>query len=135
MDGLSLNNLALNRDNTSKENAINSENLANSRSAGDNSIDQLEKKGEIEGGDHENTSASGGFSENLTEDEFNDGYESEDEEEEIYDEYTFKMVDDATIAVIDNEVGVQIASISPEKLSKFISNMKQVSGIIVNKRV
>ena len=88
MDGLSLNNLALNRDNTSKENAINSENLANTRSAGDNSIDQLEKKGEIEGGDHENTSASGGFSENLTEDEFNDGYESEDEEEEIYDEYT-----------------------------------------------
>lgn len=134
MDGLSLNNLALNRDNTSKENAINSETLANTRSMGDNSIDQLEKKGEIEGGDHENTSASGGFSENLTEDEFNDGYESDDEEE-IYDEYTFKVVDDATIAVIDNEVGMQIASISPEKLSKFISNMKQVSGIIVNKRV
>ena len=135
MDGLSLNNLALNRDNTSKENAINSENLANSRSMGDNSIDQLEKKGAIEGGDHENTSASGGFSENLTEDEFNDGYESDDDEEEIYDEYTFKIIDDATIAVIDNEVGMQIASISPDKLSKFISNMKQVSGIIVNKRV
>lgn len=135
MDGLSLNNLALNRDNTSKENSINSENLANSRSMGDNSIDQLEKKGGIEGGDHENTSASGGFSENLTEDEFNDGYESENDEEEIYDEYSFKIIDDATIAVIDNEVGMQIASISPDKLSKFISNMKQVSGIIVNKRV
>ena len=98
-------------------------------------IDQLEKKGAIEGGDHENTSASGGFSENLTEDEFNDGYESEDGEEEIYDEYTFKIVDDETIAVIDNEIGMQIASISPDKLSKFISNMKQVSGIIVNKRI
>lgn len=134
LDGLSLNNLGLNR-NTSKEESIEADRKADQVLSGDNSIDQLGKRSEIQGGDHENPSASGGFSENLTEDE-GDVYENaEDVEEEIYDEYIFEMIDGESIQVIDGETNKTVSIIEASDLSKFVSNLKQVSGIIVNKKV
>jgi hypothetical protein len=134
LDGLSLNNLGLNRNNTSKEESIEADRKSQIVTSGDGTIDQLGKKSEIQGGDHENTSASGGFSESLTEDE--DTYEgAEDSEEEIYDEYVFEMIDNEKIRVIDGETNKEVAIIDAIDLSKFVSNLKQVSGIIVNREV
>ena len=135
LDGLSLNNLGLNRNNTSKEESIEADRKSNQVIAGDNSIDQLGKKSEIQGGDHENPSASGGFSENLTEEDTDTYENAEDVEEEIYEEYIFEMIDGEKIRVIDGETNKEVSIINATDLSKFVANLKQVSGIIVNKEV
>lgn len=141
LDGLSINNLGLNRDNTSKESSINSESLANTRGLYSNSIDQLGKKEAITSEDHDNPSFSGGFTEDEETDELKDVYENEDGEEEVlkephYPEYIFEI--DSTekiIHITDKETKQHITDITVEDLSKFISSMKQPSGIIINRKI
>ena len=45
------------------------------------------------------------------------------------------MIDGVSIQVIDGETNKVVSIIEANDLSKFVSNLKQVSGIIVNKKV
>ena len=53
---------------------------------------------------------------------------------EIYEEYIFEMVDGERIRVIDGETNKEVSVINASDLSKFVANLKQVSGIIINKK-
>ena len=141
LDGLSINNLGLNRDKTSKEHAINADNLAQTRGVFDPSIDQLDKKQAITSEDHDNPSFSGGFT---------DGKEEKEEELEVayedkefdhienreHKDYKFTVrAEDGVIYVNDAQSGDYVTEIPLAELSKAISSMKQPSGIIVNRKV
>lgn len=139
LDGLSIKNLALNRDNTSKENAINADIIANSNTLHSKNIDQLDKKHALTAEDHDNPNFSGGSTgddDEVIEDIYEDAQDNDGDEELFYEDYVFKINgDENVIHIIDGKTKQVVIDITPEDLSKFVANMKQASGIIVNKKV
>ncbi len=139
LDGLSINNLGLNRDKTSKEHAINADNLSQSRGVFDPSIDQLDKKHAITTEDHDNPSFSGGFTDDEKEEEKPEEVWEDKEldyiENREYKDYKFTVrAEEGVIYVNDAESGDYVAEIPLSVLSKAIASMKQPSGIIVNRK-
>jgi len=141
LDGLSIGNLGLNRDKTSKEHSINAEALSQTRGVFDPGIDQLDKKQAISTEDHDNPSFSGGFTEEEEEkeEELEDTYEGAEFdhiEDREYQDYKFTVVhEEGMIYVNDAESGDYVAEIPLSELGKIINSMKQPSGIIVNRKV
>lgn len=143
LDGLSINNLGLNRDSTSKENAIKAEALAESRHFITSSIDQLQKKEAITADDHENPNYSGGSTgdEDEQSEEIQDIYGDNEEApvgsiSEVSANYCFKIDDTHNIIqIIDPENNDIVMQITAGDLSRFVSHLKQNNGIIVNEKV
>ena len=140
LDGLSINNLGLNRDKTSKEHAINAENTSQTRGVFDASIDQLGKKEAITTEDHDNPSFSGGFTdEEEGEENLEDVYEDKEFdyiENREYKDYKFTIhAEDRVIYVNDAESGDYVTEIPLSEMSKIVASMKKPSGIIVNRKV
>lgn len=142
LDGFSLSNLMLNRNNTSKENAIQSEGLANSRTAFVRSTEQVEEKQNVDTEDRNNPNLAGGFSDGLVEDE-----EDSEDQENFDDEIGFEGLDDDDN---DNDSEIKlglgqkskeekfrelIKDLNPGELSKLIKDINQISGIFVNKKI
>lgn len=139
LDGLSIGNLGLNRDKTSKEHAINAEGIAQTRGIFDPSIDQLDKKQAITTEDHDNPSFSGGSTDEEKEkEELEDTYEDEEldcVENREYKDYKFTIAnEDGVIYVNDAQSGSYVTEIPLTELSKIAASMKQPSGIIVNRK-
>ncbi len=145
LDGLSIGNLGLNRDKTSKENSINAETLSASRGVFDPSIDQLGKKEAVTTEDHDNPSFSGGSTgDDEEEAELNDTYEKETDSEDLVESWedrehkNYKFVinnEDGVIYVTDQETNEYVTEITIEDLSKLVKSMKQPNGIIVNRKI
>jgi|GEM_PF-1567428 len=143
LDGLSVNNLMLNKANTSRENAIQAEALANSRGSFDKTIEQVQKKQEVDTGDKDNPSFSGGFTDDAeeeenpeTEEETTDDLLDEYEDKEGYIYTSDKLTDredEHTPTVF--EIQDSMKKINPEELAKFINGLKQVNGVFVNKKI
>ena len=74
LDGISVNQLRVTPENTSKENAINSDFLVN-RNSGSRSVNSLDKKSAIDTDDKENTSFFGGDTSGETEENDEDNVE------------------------------------------------------------
>lgn len=135
LDGLSVKNLMLNQSNTSKENAIIADSLANSKTAFSRSVDQLEGKQSIDSQDRENPSFSGGETD-VDSEEINVDIEEVDvlEADSLQSEDVVLMDEEA---VVSSEVNIQeeIKKLTPQELSGLISHLSQVSGVLVNKKV
>ena len=139
LDGISVNQLRITPDNTSKENAINADFKAR-MGEGSRSVNSLDKKSAIDTDDKENTSFFGGESssndeeENLEEETQNIEYEKIDLTNK--DIYEIKPDENTNSLVIYNkQQGVVVQEITPNKLSVFVDNLKNPAGILVNKRI
>ncbi len=139
LDGISVNQLRITPDNTSKENAINADFKAR-MGEGSRSVNSLDKKSAIDTDDKENTSFFGGESssndeeENLEEETQDIEYEKIDlTNKDLYeikpDEITNSLV------IYNKQQGVIVQEISPNQLSTLVDSLKNPSGILVNKRI
>ena len=140
LDGISVNQLRITPENTSKENAINADFRAK-MGEGSRSVNSLDKKSAIDTDDKENTSFFGGESSSSDEEE-----NQEDEMEDIVeyekidltnkDLYEIKPDEITNSLVIYNkQQGVIVQEISPNQLSTLVDSLKNPSGILVNKRI
>lgn len=139
LDGISVNQLRITPDNTSKENAINADFKAR-MGEGSRSVNSLDKKSAIDTDDKENTSFFGGES-SSNEDEENPEEETQDIEYEKIDLtnkdiYEIKPDENTNSLVIYNkQQGVVVQEITPSELSSLVDGLKNPSGILVNKRI
>ena len=140
LDGISVNQLRITPDNTSKENAINADFRAK-MGEGSRSVNSLDKKSAIDTDDKENTSFFGGESsssdeEKNQEDEMEDIVEYEKIDLTNKDLYEIKPDEITNSLVIYNkQQGVIVQVISPNQLSTLVDSLKNPSGILVNKRI
>ena len=140
LDGISVNQLRITPENTSKENAINSDFKAR-LGEGSRSVNSLDKKSAIDTDDKENTSFFGGDSSSSSEEDENAQEEKEIAEYEKIDLtnkdiYEIKPDENRNSLVIYNkQQGVVVQEITPNKLSVFVDNLKNPAGILVNKRI
>ncbi len=139
LDGISVNQLRITPENTSKENAINSDFKAR-LGEGSRSVNSLDKKSAIDTDDKENTSFFGGDSSSSKEDETPQEETEIAEYEKIdltnKDLYEIKPDENRNSLVIYNkQQGVVVQEITPNKLSVFVDNLKNPAGILVNKRI
>lgn len=139
LDGISVNQLRITPDNTSKENAINADFKARMGESS-RSVNSLDKKSAIDTDDKENTSFFGGESssndeeENLEEETQNIEYEKIDLTNK--DIYEIKPDENTNSLVIYNkQQGVVVQEITPNQLSILVDSLKNPSGILVNKRI
>lgn len=139
LDGISVNQLRITPDNTSKENAINADFKAR-MGEGSRSVNSLDKKSAIDTDDKENTSFFGGESssndeeENFEEETQNIEYEKIDLTNK--DIYEIKPDENTNSLVIYNkQQGVVVQEITPNQLSILVDSLKNPSGILVNKRI
>ena len=139
LDGISVNQLRITPDNTSKENAINADFKARMGESS-RSVNSLDKKNAIDTDDKENTSFFGGESssndekENPEEETQNIEYEKIDLTNK--DIYEIKPDENTNSLVIYNkQQGVVVQEITPNQLSILVDSLKNPSGILVNKRI
>ena len=139
LDGISVNQLRITPDNTSKENAINADFKARMGESS-RSVNSLDKKNAIDTDDKENTSFFGGESssndeeENFEEETQNIEYEKIDLTNK--DIYEIKPDENTNSLVIYNkQQGVVVQEITPNQLSILVDSLKNPSGILVNKRI
>ena len=138
LDGISVNQLRITPENTSRENAISAD-LQAKRNVGDRSVNSLDKKSAIDTDDKENTSFFGGAS--SSDEEENSEDEAETVEYEKIDLsnrelYEIKPDEDTNSLVIYNkQEGKIVQQITPGKLSTLVDNLKNPSGVFVNKRI
>ena len=138
LDGISVNQLRITPENTSRENAISAD-LQAKRNVGDRSVNSLDKKSAIDTDDKENTSFFGGASSSDEEENSEDEAETVEYEKidlsnrELYeikpDEYTNYLV------IYNKQEGKIVQQITPGKLSTLVDNLKNPSGVLVNKRI
>lgn len=139
LDGISVNQLRITPDNTSKENAINADFKARMGESS-RSVNSLDKKNAIDTDDKENTSFFGGES-SSNEDEENPEEETQNIEYEKIDLtnkdiYEIKPDENTNSLVIYNkQQGVVVQEITPNQLSILVDSLKNPSGILVNKRI
>ena len=139
LDGISVNQLRITPDNTSKENAINADFKARMGESS-RSVNSLDKKNAIDTDDKENTSFFGGES-SSNEDEENFEDETQNIEYEKIDLtnkdiYEIKPDENTNSLVIYNkQQGVVVQEITPNQLSILVDSLKNPSGILVNKRI
>lgn len=140
LDGISVNQLRMTPENTSKENAINADMLAN-KGMGLRSVNSLDKKGAIDTDDKENTSFFGGDSSSNEENEEEnpDGQDSLDFEKidllnkELYE---IKVDENSnSLTIYNKQSDMIVQEISPLELSTLVDNLKNPGGILVNKRI
>ena len=140
LDGISVNQLRITPENTSKENAINSDFKAR-LGEGSRGVNSLDKKSAIDTDDKENTSFFGGDSSSSSEEDENAQEEKEIAEYEKIDLtnkdiYEIKPDENKNSLVIYNkQQGIVVQEITPNKLSVFVDNLKNPAGILVNKRI
>ena len=140
LDGISVNQLRITPENTSKENAINSDFKAR-LNEDSRSVNSLDKKSAIDTDDKENTSFFGGDSSSSSEEDENAQEETEIAEYEKIDLtnkdiYEIKPDENKNSLVIYNkQQGIVVQEITPNKLSVFVDNLKNPAGILVNKRI
>ncbi len=138
LDGISVNQLRITPENTSKENAINAD-LQAKRNIGDRSVNSLDKKSAIDTDDKENTSFFGGESSSAEEE--NQEEETETTEFEKIDLtnrdlYEIRQDEDTNSLVIYNkQEGIIVQQISPGELSTLVDNLKNPGGVLVSKRI
>ncbi len=141
LDGISVNQLRITQENTSKENTLNSQMLANIGS-GSRSVNSLDKKSAIDTDDKENTSFFGGESSSEEEEQ----EEKKDNEEESFDfpkiDLTNKelyeiKVDESksSFSIYNKQENKIVQEISPNELSALVDSLKNPSGILINKRI
>ncbi len=138
IDGISANQLRITPDNNSRESSNIAFNIANQEA--DKSINALDKKGSIDTDDKENTSFSAKAS----------GGEEEEEQKESVDEnetqepldltnkelYEIKVDENSnSLTIYNKEHQKVVQEINPKELSILVDNLKNPSGIIVNKRI
>ncbi len=139
LDGISVNQLRINQENTSRENAINAD-LRAKKSAGDRSVNSLDKKSAIDTDDKENTSFFGGESSEQEDEEQKEETEISEEFEKIdltnKDVYEIKQ-DEAlnSLVIYNKQQGKIVQQITPNALSLLVDNLKNPGGILVNKRI
>lgn len=139
LDGISVNQLRITPENTSKENAINADFKAK-MGEGSRSVNSLDKKSAIDTDDKENTSFFGGES-SSNEDEESPEEETQNIEYEKIDLtnkdiYEIKPDENTNSLVIYNkQQGVVVQEITPNELSSLVDGLKNPSGILVNKRI
>lgn len=139
LDGISVNQLRITQENTSRENAINAD-LKATRELASKTVDSLDKKSAIDTDDKENTSFFGGESSADEEQEENNDELPIEEHEKIdltnKDLYEIKPDENTNSLVIYNkEQNVVVQQISPNELSTLVDSLKNPSGILVNKRI
>ncbi len=139
LDGISVNQLRITPENTSKENAINAD-LQAKRNIGDRSVNSLDKKSAIDTDDKENTSFFGGESSSE---------EDEEEKNEEVDTVKYEKIDlsnkelyeirtdenSNSLAIYNKQQGTIVQQITPNELSTLVDNLKNPGGILVNKRI
>ena len=139
LDGISVNQIRITQENTSKENAI----LADMTAKGggsSRSINSLDKKGAVDTDDKENTSffAKSDSSEEEQEEanEFGEVVEYEKFDLSNKDDFEIKIEDETNSVVIYNKKNEKIVQkITPQGLSELIGALEHPSGAMVNKKV
>ena len=141
LDGISVNQLRITPENTSRENAINSDFLVN-RNSDSKSVNSLDKKSAIDTDDKENTSffvvySSGATEENEEEtDDNNPSVEIEKIDLSNKELYEIKVDEDTNSLTIYNKKEQKpVGEITPVELSSLVDNLKNPGGILVNKRI
>lgn len=142
LDGISLNQLRIVQENTSKENAINSQMLANVNN-GSRSVNSMDKKSAIDTDDKENTSFFGGESSEEesqeNEEETNDSEETvEFQKVDLSNKDLYEIrVNESTnsLAIYDKQRKETIQEITPGGLSTLVDNLKNPCGVLINKRI
>ena len=141
LDGISVNQLRITPENTSRENAINSDFLEN-RNRDPKSVNPLGKKSAIDTDDKENTSFFGGDSSGATEeneeetDDNNPSVEIEKIDLSNKELYEIKVDEDTNSLTIYNKKEQKpVGEITPVELSSLVDNLKNPGGILVNKRI
>ncbi len=141
LDGISVNQLRITPENTSRENAINSDFLVN-RNSDSKSVNSLDKKSAIDTDDKENTSFFGGDSSGATEeneeetDDNNPSVEIEKIDLSNKELYEIKVDEDTNSLTIYNKKEQKpVGEITPVELSSLVDNLKNPGGILVNKRI
>lgn len=139
LDGISVNQLRITQENTSRENTLNSQMLAEIGS-GSRSVNSLDKKGAIDTDDKENTSFFGGDSSTSGDEEDNKETQESVEYEKIdlsnKEMYEIK-VDEATnsLTIYNKKENKTVQEITPYELSTLVDNLKNPGGILINKRI
>lgn len=139
LDGISVNQLRITQENTSRENTLNSQMLAEIGS-GSRSVNSLDKKGAIDTDDKENTSFFGGDSSTSEDEEDNKETQESVEYEKIdlsnKELYEIK-VDEATnsLTIYNKKENKTVQEITPYELSTLVDNLKNPGGILINKRI
>lgn len=140
LDGISLNQLRITQENTSKENTLNSQMLANIGS-GSRSVNSLDKKGAIDTDDKENTSFFGGDSSSEE--------EQEEQKEEAEEKLDFPKIDlsnkdlyeikvdenKGCLSIYNKQEDKTVQEITPHELSSLVDSLKNPGGILINKRI
>ena len=141
LDGISVNQLRVTPENTSKENAINSDFLVN-RNSGSRSVNSLDKKSAIDTDDKENTSFFGGDTSGETEENDEDNVEEnssvEIEKIDLSNKELYEIkVDENTnsLTIYNKKEQKPVGEITPVELSSLVDNLKNPGGILVNKRI
>ncbi len=138
LDGISVNQLRVTPENTSKENAINADLLAK-RGIGDRSINSLDKKSAIDTDDKENTSFFGGESSDDNEDDENKETEiTEIEKIDLSNKDLYEIKPDEhtnSLIIYNKQENTIVQQISPGELSTLVDSLKNPGGILVNKRI
>ena len=141
LDGISVNHLRVTPENTSKENAINSDFLVN-RNSGSRSVNSLDKKSAIDTDDKENTSFFGGDTSGETEENDEDNVEEnssvEIEKIDLSNKELYEIkVDENTnsLTIYNKKEQKPVGEITPVELSSLVDNLKNPGGILVNKRI
>ena len=141
LDGISVNQIRITPENTSRENAINSDFLVN-RNSDSKSVNSLDKKSAIDTDDKENTSFFGGDSSGATEeneeetDDNNPSVEIEKIDLSNKELYEIKVDEDTNSLTIYNKKEQKpVGEITPVELSSLVDNLKNPGGILVNKRI
>ncbi|HIQ88263.1 TPA: hypothetical protein IAA68_00380 [Candidatus Galligastranaerophilus faecipullorum] len=139
LDGISVNQLRITQENTSRENTLNSQMLAEIGS-GSRSVNSLDKKGAIDTDDKENTSFFGGDSSTSEDEEDNKETQESVEYEKIdlsnKEMYEIK-VDETTnsLTIYNKKENKTVQEITPYELSTLVDNLKNPGGILINKRI
>ncbi len=139
LDGISVNQLRITQENTSKENTLNSQMLANIGS-GSRSVNSLDKKGAIDTDDKENTSFFGGESSSEEEEEQKENSEEKLDFPKIdlsnKDVYEIRIDENnSSLSIYNKQENKMIQEITPGGLSSLVDNLKNPGGILINKRV
>ena len=139
LDGISVNQLRITPDNTSKENAINADFKARMGESS-RSVNSLDKKNAIDTDDKEDASFFGSESSSNDEEENFEDETQNIEHEKIdltnKDIYEIKPDENTNSLVIYNkQQGVVVQEITPNQLSILVDSLKNPSGILVNKRI
>lgn len=140
LDGISVNQLRITPENTSKENAISSEMLAN-RTGSLRSVNSLDKKSAIDTDDKENTSFFGSADsseESKDNEEAKEGETDEFEKIDLSNKELYEIrVDENSnsLTIYNKKEQKAVQEITPDKLSTLVDNLKNPGGILVNKRV